>query len=933
MEDQIEHQIPFINRAEEFAHIDALIQEKAWGTRCWLCIHAEGGIGKTRLLEEVRVRYRSPTGSRNITVIDILDFDDNDLHILQNVGRRIATIDEHIFQAYTTGLLDWRKMEMSGISSDRLKDERQRVTKLFVECFNTLSHESRMVLLLDTTEHIIGTDFWDYLADMANQLTNVVILVAGRNTKDIYERLSRMPDPADVLEIEYLKPLGEEDRKAYLEAKKQSIAISLEPDLAEKLLFLTEGRPILLDLAVEWRAHGISLDWVLDVNVNELRSLHPEELKERSKEFKEHLVEHIADGDCPMDWLLLTLARVYPMDVPMIASVLRVSDQEAQELFDEALSYVFVKRRSQDSISLHDEMREILITHAWSKIESLPPGTRQKNMSKRAADYLETKIQVLSEAIGNLQKKEQQTHIEQDSQEGEGMYSIQIMSYLQQQTHSTHDSQAEYTAFVKRERLERQYWMLRIDRLRFLFFSDSQAGFTNFVSMYDEATRSNRLSLRDPMLVTMTMQLSYHELSPEQHYEITVRRIQHLTGEGYYKEAGRITDEALEQPSHTPGQRVALWIERANITIRLGDLEHAIDEFREAVRISEEHHLTEWIIKAKNGLGYAYRMIGDHDEATRLYLEAKDLCLKDEVLDATYGSILNNLTFVLSYQDRRNAINAGKSALEHWKTMNNQIGLAAAHQVLGMVYYQNGLYDEALEELNNALHIFELSREQNIDWVARTLSWRGAVYQGMLRHDEAEKDFEESLAIGPTSIKAMTLCRLGRVYMSREAWQTARTYMQQSYDLSREISDYTYWIASFGRIITIDAATRVYDLFEQHERELHTFLEKVKKPDGNALGIAYFAMARLSLGRQDVHNAIAYLEKGIRRSTTYGMYARTGVVDRLDFVERDFDMVDATIIRQVGNYLKDLFLQEKGEERIAYDVVIPILYKWARWNG
>ncbi len=49
--------IPFIGRTHELATIDSAIQD--WGSQQIICIAGEGGIGKTRLLQEVANIYRS----------------------------------------------------------------------------------------------------------------------------------------------------------------------------------------------------------------------------------------------------------------------------------------------------------------------------------------------------------------------------------------------------------------------------------------------------------------------------------------------------------------------------------------------------------------------------------------------------------------------------------------------------------------------------------------------------------------------------------------------------------------------------------------------------------------------------------------------------------------------------------------------------------
>ena len=51
-------QVPFIGRQKEIERISELTEQ--WGTRQIICIHGEGGIGKTRLLQEIHNQYSQP---------------------------------------------------------------------------------------------------------------------------------------------------------------------------------------------------------------------------------------------------------------------------------------------------------------------------------------------------------------------------------------------------------------------------------------------------------------------------------------------------------------------------------------------------------------------------------------------------------------------------------------------------------------------------------------------------------------------------------------------------------------------------------------------------------------------------------------------------------------------------------------------------------
>ena len=146
---------------EELTLIDQTVSE--WGTRRIICVQADGGVGKTRLLQEVRNRYSQVEVNKHLLITDIIDFDDYTYHISQNIGRRIAQMtDEAMFEPYIRGLADYRRMEEIGISPERLTEELKRIDQVFVECFSNVTTERRVILLLDTTDKLEGTEVWDY---------------------------------------------------------------------------------------------------------------------------------------------------------------------------------------------------------------------------------------------------------------------------------------------------------------------------------------------------------------------------------------------------------------------------------------------------------------------------------------------------------------------------------------------------------------------------------------------------------------------------------------------------------------------------------------------------------------------------------------------------------------------------------------------------
>lgn len=833
-----------------------------------------------------------------IYVTEVLDFDDHALHQHHNLLLKLADVPgRETFQPYQQSLADLHRMMGSGVSPERLKQESDEARSLFATCFNRLAEQRRTVILFDTFETVSQKEFWHELINLINQLHNTVVVLAGRpSAEEVIKTLREKLNPVQTITLE---PLTDSAGVSYLRQKQDLLQVYLEPELVNKLLHMAGGRPILIDLAVEWRMRGISLNWLLDQSVDELKSLSDEELAHRRQEFEQQLVRHIAKTQQTTDWLILLMARVYPLNVEMIQTFLEVTKEEANDLYNEVCTFVFVKLLPDSSIKLHDEMRRLVLEYVWPLVD--PHGKLRRRDSKLVIDYYDRAIERL-----NMPETSQPQGLSADF-----------------------PMVAPMLEMVREREQAQKIWLFRVEKLHHSLVVDLAEGMRFFERIFDEATQTESFYQREIMLSEVG---KYAEcFSPAQRYEYESRCVKFYFDRARYAEARDLSTEILTRDLE-PKQQVSILILRGNIEIRLGDIGRGIDDFAAALNLSEEHNLVILEIKSCNALGWAYRQRGQLDEATTYYRQALGRCTDENYMGEDYGLILNNMTFVLSSraQTRQNAISYGHMAIEHWQTLNNDIGLALAHQALGVACYRNALYAEALREFEESLSTFE--RLDQRDNLAQVYSWRGAVYQDQGRLDEAEDDLQHSLELGSRNQEAMTRNRLGRVYMSRGNWEAAEREIEQSYIRAQEIADYTYWIVSLARLITIAVMRGQVDRLEEFDAKLRTFLDQPPNAEKNSLGIAYTGLARLALRRGQLEQAIDHFKKGISLLAEHGSYARADVLSRLKYIEReDFPQVSPDHVRQVGQTLKGFF-REKEQENMAYGVVTSVMSRWVTWK-
>lgn len=888
--------LPFIGREKELKVVQNIINK--FGTKKYIFVSGVGGIGKTRFLQEVE---RVNNQKNNLTFTSIIDFDDYDNHISQNIGKKIATqLSSELFAPYLIALIDYRKLEASGVSIERLSEEIKRDDEIFVRCFNEYSEKKRVVVRLDTIDSIDREEntLLIRLLDLGKNLDNVVFFIAGRKAGGIYnDFLERKLLDDEKSEHLVIPPLDATDSKSYLDATQKKKHITIGEDLKTRLVKIADGRPIFIDLAVEWVAHDDPLNWILETSVENLEHLS----KHDTEQLEENFVRHIAQLRNNMDRLLLLLSIDYPSTPTIISKVLGVTDSEGLALYNKAIGYTFIKivGTNDDSIILHDEMRRLILDYVWPLVQE--KKIRMKVYRERVIQYLDEKI------------KENKNRIE-----------------------------TENSDFFFLEELKHKLWKLQRRRLMHYLKLDPQKGVTEFSKLYDDVADDEKLSFREVLVSQLDQYLDEKHLTNDALYQISMRRARYYQDRREYKAAKEIVASLLRVPLLFE-QEIQRNILLGNILIRLSRVDEAIELFHDVLNLAEaEKNKIEdsinWLIKINNVLGWAYRLKGYREIAYKYYSEAMRLCEENDILDDDYGLLLNNMTYILSFKNREAAIDYGKMAVKYWKQTDDLQKLGMAYQVLGAVFYQHGSYKSAKETLDKALHIFANKLELQ-EWEGRVLSWRGALHQSMDELDQAESDLLRALEIGSYDTKAMTLNRLGRVYMSsgKRDWEKAKDFTRKSYELAAEIPDYVYYVSSFARLLTIAAEQCEYDRFEKLQQELERkVLTRVdpREIDKNALGVAYFALGRLALGAGQVENAKNYLTLGIENIVEFGVYARKGVRERLAYVENNFPDVKPNVLEEVAESLIQIFnkkANEPGQE--LYRVVVTELRRWKRWKG
>lgn len=658
-------------------------------------------------------------------ILKTLDLDDIRLQTAQDVALALINqLDPDDFQIYRDQLA-----RLNDLAEQRQEQEKQRqvTEEIFIECLNKCSAGRRIILSCDTAEVTPITSAQEqealaYLLRLVSELRNAALIVSGRNAENLYNRHSLAGVTKSLIVLE---PFDTAAGEEYLLRKSKLLHMRpLEAELNDKVRHLSAGMPIVMDLAMESLARRVDLGWLITEKLSDLEGLAPESLKERREKFEKQLVEKIVQLRGDDDRLIVALAWVYPMSVDLCAEVFGLDREKAQALIEESQNLTFIKPLANGEIKLHDYMFDMVQAHIVPQIDE-----------KRKAYYCQG-------AMRYYQRR------------------------LAEQTAEV--AQTPDLPFFQREMRQREYWQTGRQYLRYARAAgDQELSFDIFCRLFDAAKEAYGFVARDGYV--QQIQPLPDPFPQKWLYPIYSRLSEHLVDLGKYSQARPQVETLLSQPNLLPSQRLGALSRWANISLNLGQINQAIDEFKQALELCEATpDLRPWKSQILNGMGYANRFAGRLKEAETCYIQA----LENEPRDNQIANIYNNLGYVLflqgSYDEALEYCRQAQKLSEELH-LEREIGMILL--TLGDIQRNQGKYPEALDHYNQAIQIFE--KPNDVSWLARAYSRRGATYRLMRMYEQAKSDLNRSLNFKIKLEMPFTHHVLGCVYFD-ESWEKGR---------------------------------------------------------------------------------------------------------------------------------------------------------------
>jgi ABC-type sugar transport system substrate-binding protein/tetratricopeptide (TPR) repeat protein len=834
----------------------------------------------------------------NLVTLDIIDFDDQAFRDEKIFAFKLARmIGQQHFGDFYKSLQALTELKKQREISAFVLDKHELATEsAFIACLRQTAAQQRTVLILDTIEK--AHEVIPFIAQSLAATDNVVAVMAGRPDPKSLQLLTTMFGAQ--LERRKLRALDESASEQYLQEKQASLHTILDKTFKENLLRLAQGKPILMELAVEWHTRGLVLPWMDKTPMAATQKQSWDE-----KDFESQLVQHIGQVKNLSDWVTLLLARVYPLDKEGIGQLLELTDEETQRAWNEVQDLVFIKHLPGGSISLHDRMRELVNDYVWPDFDR--DESRRYEINRSAVTYLKRQI---------ARQQTESATFGEDSQVSGTLPDLDV--------------------WRRRQENAEAIWLLREQLLQHMLSVDLDASLDLFFELYEEATNNYRYAPRMNLVNLVEPHLA--RLAPIVQCDVLLCKAKALRGNRRHAESIAVLQEILQREAIEPYQEADAHIQLANAVIRQGELERGIQEFAAAVAISQNAGDKQWLVKAENGLGWAYRLTANLNEARQHYESALKLALEENLRDEQ-AKIYNNLGFLYAYnREERGYLGIAQSYCEESlrlaAELEDERSVGCAYSTMGCVCFMGGELERALENFELALEIFE--RKGDEDWQSQVYAWRGAVWISERPMDlaSAQRDLEIARQINVPKDQPIILSRLALTYLLQGNLDEAEKLVKECQQRALELPDPWYQWISIRDLARIYRHRNQFSRLPELEQQRQQHLEKWPNVDKRAHGMLLLELGCLALGLSDHQKAVNYFIEGMEVLISVGQYGGDRPVIFLQRIEqqflRDNPHLSGAQIAALGQAL--LAAWKSGPHYIRYPDVRNIYAHWANWQ-
>ena len=358
-------------------------------------------------------------------------------------------------------------------------------------------------------------------------------------------------------------------------------------------------------------------------------------------------------------------------------------------------------------------------------------------------------------------------------------------------------------------------------------------------------------------------EVSYCELSP------TLRAEYHgRTAEAIEKHNSSNLDEIVGDlafhylRSRNPKEAFPHLIRAAEIAKEQYSNEEAALFYTEALGVEDDNEKRQEIYKS---LGAVYEVTGDYEKQYECYEQALRLAKGNKRRAELTAKIGGNRMQLGKIDEGRSICERALSLVEGERCSEE----ATALHIIGLTYYEQGMYDKALDHYMKALEIRQEINDK--EGISGTMNNIGSVYGDQGDVDKAIEYYEKSLAIREEINDlhgiASSLTNLGVEHAGKGEYETALEYYNRSVEISERTGHQHILAIQMGGIGGVHWNRSDYDqALEYFVKSLRTY-ERIGNRGGIACALNNIGNVYADLGDYekalDHYNTSLEISKGI----------------------------------------------------------------------
>jgi len=307
---------------------------------------------------------------------------------------------------------------------------------------------------------------------------------------------------------------------------------------------------------------------------------------------------------------------------------------------------------------------------------------------------------------------------------------------------------------------------------------------------------------------------------------------------------------------------------RAGMLKQLGRWAEAERLYSETITLAQRlKEMTEFI-KARIGLGEIKRFRGEYREAQNLFqnalMTAEGIESPEEQALAKYS--LGSLDARMGRNEEGRALLEGAfSLIQPWMQDDQYVCLVAGiYNQQGLLYFREGLLDVATSYYRKSLQLLETSpfsqeRAEAFRYIGVVLSLKGEYKEALRHHQEALKIYERSRnRLGEAKVYNST----GQSYLALTKLDEAVFFMEKAEKICIELGAEAESAALFGQL------GQVYMLREDYSKAAGYYLKDLemcqKFDNKRALAFTYHNLGRCYTFLGDSDRALGYLRESLK---------------------------------------------------------------------